>query len=279
MRQLTGYVQNIDIQPRDLTITLLGNELLHRTDGRAWSGGLVALLGRFDVSPEAARSALTRMAGQGLLDRHRDGREVHYGLTARAQALLSEGEARILAFGEQADYTSQWTWCTYALPASLRVERDRLRRQLAFLGFGALHDGTWIAPGDRASELGRVLPDLDLAGAITVFVGTPAAGTDPHDLIERAWDLDDVAAGYRSFVDHYSALTPRDDLDALELRTRLMHDYRSFPTIDPGLPADLLEWAPVRQEAVDLFHRSWRQLAPAARQGFDQLCVPAREAA
>lgn len=272
-------MQNVHIQPRDLTITLLGNELLHRPEGRAWSGGLVALLGRFDVSPEAARSALTRMAGQGLLDRFRDGREVHYGLTNRAHLLLSEGEARILAFPEHTTNNAEWTWCTYALPASLRVERDRLRRQLAFLGFGALHDGTWIAPGDRSSELGRALTELDLDGQITVFVGRPAAGTDPHDLIDRAWDLDDVAAAYQAFVGHYSNQSPRDELEALELRTRLMHDYRSFPTIDPGLPADLLEWAPVRQDAIDLFHECWQRLAPAARQGFDQLCAPVREAA
>ncbi|MCP5026018.1 MAG: PaaX family transcriptional regulator [Actinomycetia bacterium] len=272
-------MQNIAIQPRDLTITLLGNELLHRSDGRAWSGGLVSLLGRFDISPEAARSALTRMAGQGLLARQRDGREVHYGLTDRARTLLAEGEARILAFPGPTTHTTQWTWCTYALPASQRVERDRLRRQLAFLGFGALHDGTWIAPGDRSAELGRILTDLDLVGPITVFVGTPAAGTDPHDLIDRAWDLDDVAAGYRSFVDRHSNQNPRDDLEALELRMRLMHDYRSFPTTDPGLPADLLDWAALRHDAVELFHREWRELAPAAERGFDQLCVPAREAA
>ena len=47
----------------------------------------------------------------------------------------------------------------------------------------------------------------------------------------------------------------------------------------PGLPADLLEWAPARQKAVDLFHQLWHQLAPAAQRGFDQLCGPTREAA
>ncbi|MCP3857370.1 MAG: PaaX family transcriptional regulator [Actinomycetia bacterium] len=272
-------MQTIDILPRDLTITLLGNELLHRPNGRAWSGGLVSLLGRFDVSPEAARSVLTRMAAQGLLDRHRVGREVHYGLTERARQLLCEGEERILAFPEYADDPTLWTWCTYALPAGQRVERDRLRRQLSFLGFGTVRNGTWITPGDRSGELGRVLTDLDLVGPVTVFVGTPAAGTDPHDLIERAWDLDGVAAGYRSFVDHYSSQSPRDDFEALDLRTKLMHEYRSFPTIDPGLPTDLLGWAPTRQAAVELFHEIWHQLAPAAQRGFEHLCVPAKEAA
>ena len=88
-----------------------------------------------------------------------------------------------------------------------------------------------------------------------------------------------MAAAYRAFVNHHSNLSPRDELEALELRTRLMHDFRSFPTIDPGLPDDLLEWAPLRQQAVDLFHQTWSQLAPAAQRGFDELCVPVREAA
>jgi phenylacetic acid degradation operon negative regulatory protein len=279
LRHLTKDVHTKIIQPRDLAITVLGNELLHRPDGRAWSGGMVTLLGRFGISPEAARSALTRLAGQGLLERHRDGREIHYTLTTRAHQLLAEGEARILAFpGGPAD-PILWTWCTYELPAARRVERDRLRRQLAFLGFGPLHDGTWIAPGSRAAELEPTLHDLDLAGQVAVFVGAPAAATDVRDLIDRAWDLDDVATSYRSFIEHHSTRTPRDDLEALDHRTRLMHDYRSFPTIDPGLPDDLLEWAPLRHQAVHLFHHTWHELAPAAQRGFDQLCAPVREAA
>ena len=259
------------VPPQDLTITVLGNELLHLDPAAtAWSGGLVELLRRFGFSAEAARAALARLVKRGFVERVRTGREVSYRLTARSRDALHAGESRIVGFGTAADHARTWTVVSYTLPERRRSERDRLRTRLAFLGFGSLRDGTWIAPHDRAADVAAALDDLRVGEFAEVFVGQPAGGSDPAILLKRAWDLDSLEAAYTRFVDHVSGW--ECTTDPLATRAGLMHRYRTLLIGDPDVPAALLPSLSARPEAVALFHRAWRELAPAAAVDFAQLC-------
>ena len=54
------------------------------------------------------------------------------------------------------------------------------------------------------------------------------------------------------------------------LRTRLVHLFRQFPTIDPELPVDLVAPPDRRADAVALFHDLYPALAVPARRYFDR---------
>jgi phenylacetic acid degradation operon negative regulatory protein len=272
-------------QPQELAVTILGNELLHRPVGTAaWSGGLVELLGRFGPSPEAARAALGRLVRRGLVERTRQGREVSYRMSDRTRRALVAGEGRILAFGrDHRRWDGAWTVVSYALGDGRRAQRDRLRGRLAFLGFGLLRDGTWIAPRDRADQLAAVVDELRVGGYVEVFVGHPAAGTDPAALLDRAWDTKVLEAAYRGFLDAAAPLDPvetggcdrlPDGVDAIVARTALMHRYRTLIATDPELPDQLLPPGSARPPAVERFRRAWHALAPPAAAAFDELCRP-----
>lgn len=278
-------VELAGVQPQDLAVTILGNELLHRPAGTAaWSGGLVELLGRFGSTPEAARAALARLVKRGLVERVRQGREISYRLSARTRRALGAGEARILAFGQDhRSWDGHWTVVSYELGDGRRAQRDRLRGRLGFLGFGALRDGTWIAPHDRAGELSGVLAELDVAPFVEVFVGQPAAGTEPAALLARAWDLPALEAAYRAFAEAYGPLDPvaaggcdglPDGIDAVVARAALMHRYRTLIAADPELPDALLPEGSARPPVVAGFQRAWHALAPPAAAAFDELCRP-----
>ncbi|MDG2113264.1 MAG: PaaX family transcriptional regulator C-terminal domain-containing protein [Actinomycetota bacterium] len=264
--------------PQELLITLLANELLHRPQSRVWAGGLVHLLAEFGFSTSASRAALGRLAKRELLERHMEGREAYYSLTDRAVGRLSEGERRILEF-TASDTTGTWTLLNYALPAGQRTSRDRLRRRLAFLGYGPTHDGSWIAPGDRVADTDQVLRNLDLATDVDIFVGRPAMSTDVGRLISRAWpDLTEVAKSYEAFTQRWTAAP--ETRSPLADRTLLMHQWRRFPLIDPGLADTHLPWAPTRAAAREVFQRQWHQLAIPASVQFGEACrlIPAQNA-
>src|SRR5918996_4936871 len=89
-------------QPQELVLTFFG-AYVHPRDRAVWSGGLVALLGDFGISPGAARVALTRLAARGRLDRTKAGRLVHYSATPPTAAVLAEGDARIFSLGQAGD--------------------------------------------------------------------------------------------------------------------------------------------------------------------------------
>jgi phenylacetic acid degradation operon negative regulatory protein len=265
------------VQPQDLTVTLLGNQLLHLgPDATAWSGGLVEILGRFGFSAEAARAALARLAKRGVVERVRAGREISYRLSSRSRGALVDGEARILRFGRtERGSGDEWTVVSYTLPDRLRTERDRLRNRLAFLGFGALRDGAWIASGDRAGDVATALDALRITEFAEVFVGRAAGATDPAALLKRVWDLDALDAAYRAFlaeIDGWDLGGGNQAADPLATRAALMHRYRNLLIGDPDLPSPLLPPASARPLAVEQFHRAWHGLAPAAATAFAQLC-------
>jgi len=259
-------------RPQSLVITLLG-AYVYPDDRVVWSGGLVRLLSELGFSAGAARIALARLTRRDLLARVRDGRLVHYRLTARAGALLDEGDRRIFSLGRDARPADEWTILWHAIPDELRLERGRLARRLRFLGFGSIQDGVWISPHDREREVVGLLEELRLAGHAAVLLGRPARLTDFEAFVSRAWDVDELTKRYRAFELAFERYASKEDglgdREAFLARTRLVHAFRQFPFLDPGLPDELVPTNGHRARAVDLFHDLYGSLAEPAQRHFD----------
>jgi phenylacetic acid degradation operon negative regulatory protein len=265
-------------RPQSLVITLLG-AYVHPDDRPVWSGGLVTLLREFGFSEGAARVALARLTRRGLLARVRDGRLVHYRLTARASTLLDEGDRRIFSLGRDLRSAEVWTVLWHAIPEDRRLERARLARRLRFLGFGPLHDGAWISPHDREQEVTALLTELRVVRHAAVLLGRPAGSLGFEPLAARAWDLDELEKRYRSFVlafEKYAHAGAEglDDRVAFLVRTHLVHAFRQFPFLDPGLPDDRMPTNGHRARAVALFDALYESLAEPAQRHFDSITVP-----
>jgi phenylacetic acid degradation operon negative regulatory protein len=260
-------------RPQSLVITLLG-AYVYPGDRLVWSGGLVRLLGELGFTAGAARIALARLTRRDLLARERDGRLVHYRTTPRATALLDEGERRIFCLGRDARPAGEWTFLWHAIPDERRVARGRLARRLRFLGFGSLQDGVWISPHDRQAEVAALLGELELVGHAAVVLGRPASSADLAALVSRAWDVDELARRYRAFELAFrphaaSAGNGLGDREAFLVRTRLVHAFRQFPSLDPGLPDELVPTDGRRGGAVSIFHDLYESLAERAQRHFD----------
>jgi phenylacetic acid degradation operon negative regulatory protein len=262
-----------DRRPQSLVITLLG-AYVYPDDRTVWSGGLVRLLGELGFSAGAARVALARLARRDLLARVREGRFAHYRLTPRAAALLDEGDRRIFSLGRDLRPPDSWTILWHAIPDELRLERGRLARRVRFLGFGSVQDGVWISPHDRGKEVASLLEELGLVGHAGVLLGRPAGRLEFDAFAARAWNVDELTKRYRAFVEAFGghADAGRDGLDDREaflVRTRLVHAFRQFPFLDPGLPDDLLPTDGHRARAVRLFQDLYASLAQPAQRHFD----------
>jgi phenylacetic acid degradation operon negative regulatory protein len=254
-------------------MTLLGTYARGR-DRRLWSGGLVRLLGELGFSTVAARVALARAVGRGLLARERSGRLAHYVITPRCAALLAEGDARIFALGNRPDHREPWTVLWHGIPDDRRLERARLARRLRFLGFGPLQDGTWIAPRNREREVATLLADLEVGDYAGVFVGKPATAVDFAALARRVWDLEELDERYLRFVDRFSRFArangkARRDAESFRVRTLLVDSFREFALVDPELPAHVIAPPAHRRRAVALFNRLYRALEIPAQRHFD----------
>jgi phenylacetic acid degradation operon negative regulatory protein len=147
---------------------------------------------------------------------------------------------------------------------SERSRRDRLRAGLTFLGYAQLDDGTWIGP--RWSE--------EVDGLLEVEGVRAERFTARHDgdslgLVRRAWDVEGLARAYsRWYADAeelVSAAGPEpDEEQAFATRSRLVHEWRKFLFLDPGLPRELLPGDWPGDRAADYFDTESERLLPAA---------------
>jgi phenylacetic acid degradation operon negative regulatory protein len=256
-------------KPQRLLVTLLGDYWRGKSE-HIPSTALLRLLAEFGVSPQGARSALSRLAQRGLLERSRRGRRTSYGLTPRGLALLDEGAKRIFRFGlEQTRWDGAWSVVAFSVAEADRQRRHLLRTRLRWLGFAPLYPGLWISPHPHLEEAAKALGALGIQH-MTVFKGiAPTWRSKPGDL-RAAWNLDSLRESYLRFIERFRPVRARmragtiSTREALVTRTRIMDEWRRFPREDPDLPDAFLPVDWPRREARALFADLFRGLASAA---------------
>ena len=234
-------------RPKALALTLLG----HLTRGEqvpVSTGTFIEVLGRLGLSSHAARSTLTRLVDQGLLSKHKRGRETDYTLTSTGMRLLNESNA--LVWEQEASSGEIWTVLAYSIPEKRRALRIRLRTRLTWRGFGLLRSGVWIAPG--RVDVTALLEDLAVNDDVHVFYGVPSATSKPADLIDEAYDLGDIADRYTRFVERWSSEVESQFPDVLCALIVLRSEWQQLAQADPHLPAEHLPplWPAMQAEAL-----------------------------
>ncbi|MFI6096306.1 PaaX family transcriptional regulator C-terminal domain-containing protein [Lentzea sp. NPDC051213] len=237
--------------PQSLMLNFLGLYVLGR-DIAVYSGSVIDVFGRVDVSEEAVRSTLTRMTARGLLAKHRNGRKVYFGLTSRAGDVLQDGERRIWQTGAvNTDWDGTWTLVGFSLPEGRRGDRHDLRSQLQWAGFGPIQNGLWIAPGTR--DVTEMVESLGLTENVTVFTAQHAKPTEAADLTRRAFDTAAIGARYQDFLARWGGRKPLPELpDDLARQLVLHSDWLDLVRQDPHLPAELLaaDWPAIEAEQL-----------------------------
>jgi phenylacetic acid degradation operon negative regulatory protein len=253
-----------------LLLTTLGEFVLpHR--GAVWTSTVVRSLGALGVEERNARQALTRLADQGVIRSHRQGRLARWQLTEAGRDLLTSGTERIYGFGAGADaWDGRWLVVLCSVPEEQRAKRHRLRSQLGFAGFGFLAPGVALSPHlDREAVANRVLEDLGLVPGAVVFRAEAGQLASTEDLLARAWDLAALARRYDDFLRTFGRRSPRRDEAQFVALARLVHAWRHFPFVDPEIPLRLLPHRWPGRQAKELFddrHAAW---APGANRWYE----------
>jgi phenylacetic acid degradation operon negative regulatory protein len=254
---------NYSARPQSLMLSFLGLYALGR-DSAIYSGSIIEVFGRIDVSEEAVRSTLSRMANRGLLTRHRNGRRVYFGLTPHATGVLADGERRIWETGAvNRNWDGNWTLVGFSLPDSRRSDRHDLRSKLIWAGFGMLQNGLWVAPGIK--DVAPIIDELGLGDHVTVFTAQHAKPTESADLARRAFDVDAIADRYRAFLARWDDDDPLPSAPDDLARQLILHtDWLQLVRQDPHLPAEHLDadWPAIRAET--LFRQLANHYDPAA---------------
>jgi phenylacetic acid degradation operon negative regulatory protein len=266
------------VNARSALFDLYGDHLLSRGE-QAPVAALVRLLAPLGISAPAVRTAVSRMAGEGWLVSVRLPEGAGYRLTPRGTSRLRQAAARIYADpGGHCRVASGWDgrWHVVVVPhVGERARRDRLRSALGYLGYARLEGSTWVSPRQSAE-----LESLLAAEQVRAERFHASYDGDPRDLAARAWDIDGLAHAYQRWLDQAGGLAGlavptaddggRRDEAIFVARSELVHGWRKFLFIDPGLPAELLPSGWPGFVAAEFFDAQAARLLPAAARFVDR---------
>lgn len=268
------------VDSQGMIFTLYGDYIRYR-GGEIWTGSLIMLLKHLGMSEQAVRSVLSRMWKKGWLKRRRVGRRSYYSLTKKSEELLAAGAQRIFE-PEEGDWSGDWYLVTYNIPEERRQQRNKLRRQLTYMGCGAFNTAIWISPYDVTNSVQDVSRRLEIENYVQVFRAQHLGFADAKELVARCWDLDKINSQYTSFIEKYGPMLAQDkerldDWDdvapaqCFTKRFMLLHEYREFPFVDPHLPPELLPSDWLSGRATELFKEYYALLTAKANQFVDSV--------
>jgi phenylacetic acid degradation operon negative regulatory protein len=253
-------------QPRALIVTIYG---LYAREAGGWLSvaSLIRLMAELGSDEPAVRSSISRLKQRGVLESRREDATAGYALSRRGQAILAEGDQRIFD-RPRARLSDGWLLAVFSVPERERSRRHALRSRLAWLGFGTVSAGVWIAPGHLAGETADVLQRHALAGYVDLFRADYLAFGDVAEQVAQWWDLDRLQALYQAFLDdpvlaHTSG--PGEGSAAFAAYVRALTTWRRLPFLDPGLPAELLPSGWNGLQAAAAFTALRERLAGPAR--------------
>jgi len=268
------------IRPQSAMLTLYGDYLLGRRE-EIGIGSLITLLTNFGLSGQAVRSAVSRMCHANILKARSKGKKSYYSLTPRGHDLLTNGAQRIF-IRKDTSWDGTWNIVTYAIPEEDRKMRDTLRRELIWMGYGALAGASMISPYDLTDKVMELAEKLGVVERIQIFRAEQQGLADARKIVSTCWDLDRIHDMYAKFMDKYQPgyenwlqrIQNNDNIEPSEYfleRFLLIHEYRKLPFYDPDLPGELLPENWLRPKAAALFQEFHDLLNDEATEYFNSV--------
>jgi len=232
--RLTALQASQHLSAWSLIVSFLGDAIGPR-GGVVSASTLQTLMQRLGIGHGAVRTAVSRLAADGWIERSREGRNSFYALSGDVGETVLSAERRIYAASSLLPADTPRSLIISAEPlsdASLR----------AFEAAGALQ----IAPQSvlcftRASDLpaGLRLPGATIAEATTLMPGT--ALSEQIAIARQSTDFAELHAAYlpvSAALEQTGTPTPED---AMALRCLMIHEWRRLALRVLAIPADMIQ--------------------------------------
>jgi phenylacetic acid degradation operon negative regulatory protein len=244
-----------------IVITVFGDAIVPR-GGSVWLGTLLKFFEALDIDGSVVRTAMSRLAADGWLEREKVGRNSFYRLAASGRKTFEAATRHIYD-----PPPSDWSGRFELLLIDKASDRDASREALRNAGFGSPLPGVWVAPS------GVPIPE-QAASAIRLDVA--AEDASGRRLLAESWPLERTADAYLKFMKTFEPLRAwlgrrarPSELDAFTARILLIHHYRRVVLRDPLLPLALLPTRWPGNAARSLCGEIYRAVLPASEQWLD----------
>lgn len=244
---LEDTITAVRARSNSLIVTLFGDAIAPH-GGTIWLGSLIRLLAPMHISARGIRTSIYRLTREGWLKATPIGRQSAYGLTPDGLRRITHAYRRIYAAPETS-WNGEWQFVVVPEGALPPRERDDLRRNLLWEGYGMLAPGIFAHPSGNSEELSALLKRAGCLHKTALFKAhaiDEVAKRPQKILIGQCWQLDLLSEDYRCFTKRFQyvrqilATNPASSEQNFVLRILLMHEFRRILLRDPQLPSELL---------------------------------------
>jgi phenylacetic acid degradation operon negative regulatory protein len=240
-----------------LIITVFGDAVMPR-GGTVWIGSLIRVLADFGINERLVRTSVFRLTRDGWLVAEQSGRRSYYSLSEDGAERFRQATARIYGDPRQ---TWAGDWCLVMLTGLDGELRESVRRELGWLGFGAISSNVLAHPSPDFDALETTLHRFGVDRQLVVMRGRTLGEKQDEalrSLVRKSWNLDEIDARYAAFVKQFRPLLRAatkcrepDEHLAFVIRTLLIQEYRRILLRDPLLPAEML---PAKWKGTAAYH-------------------------
>jgi phenylacetic acid degradation operon negative regulatory protein len=248
-----------------IVITVFGDAIVPR-GGSVWLGTLLQFFEALDIDGNVVRTAMSRLAADGWLEREKVGRNSFYRL-AEGGYRTFEAATRHIYDPPPSEWSGRFELLLIGKFGDKAADRDASREALRNAGFGSPLPGVWVAPS------GVEIPD-EAASAIRLEVS--AEDENGRRLLSESWPLERTAEAYLKFLKTFEPLRAwlarrarLSELEAFTARILLIHHYRRVVLRDPLLPSALLPTNWPGNAARALCAEIYRAVLPASEDWLD----------
>lgn len=268
-RLLADWIANLleerPLRANSLIITIYGDAIAPH-GGSVWLGSFIRLVEPLGLNPRMVRTSVFRLARDSWLTANQIGRRSFYSLTADGMRRFEHAYRRIYEDHHPA-WDGSWQMVLTAGSSLTTAQRDALRRDLLWEGFGILAPGLLAHPSADSAAVIDILQGNGAFDKVVVLQAQtlgPLATQPLHELVHSCWNLGHIADEYQRFTDrfrpvlkHLKSVKDPDPEQCFVVRTLLIHEFRRVLLRDPQLPQQLLpvDWPghTARQMCRDIY--------------------------
>jgi phenylacetic acid degradation operon negative regulatory protein len=270
---------NGKVNTRSMIFTLYGDYIFHYGN-KIWIGSLIRLLSEFGHNEQSVRAAISRMNKQEWIQAEKIGNKSYYTLTNRGVKRIEVAAERIFKL-KPVKWDGKWRIFMYSIPEEIRNIRDELRKELVWSGFGTMSNSCWISANQLEKQVQDLIEKYDISAYVDFFIAEYKGPHENKSIVQKSWNIDEINQKYQEFISQYSQKYVIDrnkilkgqmtDAECFVERTTLVHEYRKFLFVDPGLPEELLPEKWLGGHAAALCSEYYKELAEPALRFFESV--------
>ena len=270
------FAERRPIHANSLILTLFGDSVCPH-GGEIWLGSLIRLVEPFGINQRLVRTSVFRLVEKGILQSRQSGRRSYYSLTETGFRQFSTAAQRIYHHHEQR-WDGEWRLVFTQLNSLDESLRERLRKELQWLGFSRLAKGVYGHPTVSLEQVRLVTDEMGITDSVTLMRAR-IEDDDPVlssvNLVRCCFQVEALKQAYAEFIELFEPMAavldrvgPEDEETCFLLRSLLIHEFRHLLLSEPDLPAELFPADCLSHPARDLVARIYLAIVEPAERHF-----------